>query len=198
MTTTTTTNQLRKGAAALALPVPVLVHPRAPPAPVLGQGPGKRVQVQGNSRQNVSISSIFLMIYWLTSVICPVMLFFFIVFSFLISPSVALRNSMCRLIDLTWYHFILKYLWHERNALWTGCTAGVLHIAWQETCRCVEAILVEAVLPLWTEAYLNPPALFLLCMKTLLFFHIVFFKWSLTLLLHLQSELTCSILMELL
>lgn len=55
------TSQLRKRAAAQALPVPA--RPRAPPAPVLGRGPGKRVQVKGNSGQNVSISSIFLLVY---------------------------------------------------------------------------------------------------------------------------------------
>lgn len=61
MPVTKTTNQLRKRAAA---PVPpALAHPPAPPAPVLGRGPGKRVQVKGNSRQNVSISSIFHMTY---------------------------------------------------------------------------------------------------------------------------------------
>lgn len=56
MPATRTTNRRRKRAAA---PVPrAPAPPRAPPAPVLGRGPGKRVQVQGNSRQNVSISSI--------------------------------------------------------------------------------------------------------------------------------------------
>lgn len=55
------TSQLRKRAAARVLPA--LAHRRAPPAPVHGRGPGKRVQVKGNSGQNVSISSIFLLIY---------------------------------------------------------------------------------------------------------------------------------------
>lgn len=53
---TRTTNPQRKRAAARVPRAPALR--RAPPAPVLGRGPGKRVQVQGNSRQNVSISSI--------------------------------------------------------------------------------------------------------------------------------------------
>lgn len=60
-TMTTTASQLRKRAAARVRPVPA--RPRAPPAPVHGRGPGKRVQVKGNSGQNVSISSIFLLIY---------------------------------------------------------------------------------------------------------------------------------------
>uniref|UniRef100_A0A8D3D124 Zinc finger Ran-binding domain-containing protein 2 n=1 Tax=Scophthalmus maximus TaxID=52904 RepID=A0A8D3D124_SCOMX len=38
-------------------------RPRTPPAPVQGRGPGKRVQVKGNAGQNVSISSIFLLIH---------------------------------------------------------------------------------------------------------------------------------------
>lgn len=50
-------SQLRKKAAALDHPA----HLHAPPVPALGRGPGKRVQVTGNSRQNVSISSIFLL-----------------------------------------------------------------------------------------------------------------------------------------
>lgn len=57
----TTTSLLRKRAATRVRPVPA--RPRAPPAPVHGRGPGKRVQVKGNSGQNVSISSIFLLIY---------------------------------------------------------------------------------------------------------------------------------------
>lgn len=65
MPVTKTTNRLRKRAAALV--PPALARPPAPPAPVLGRGPGKRVQVKGNSRQNVSISSIFHMTYWSTS-----------------------------------------------------------------------------------------------------------------------------------
>lgn len=49
------TKQPRKRAATPVPPAP----PRAPPAPVLGPGPGKRAEVKGNSRQNVSIGSIF-------------------------------------------------------------------------------------------------------------------------------------------
>lgn len=55
------TSRPRKRAAARDLPV--RARPHVPPAPVHGRGPGKRVQVKGNSGQNVSISSIFLLIY---------------------------------------------------------------------------------------------------------------------------------------
>lgn len=88
------TSQLRKRAAAQALPVPA--RPRAPPAPVLGRGPGKRVQVKGNSGQNVSISSIFLLVYW--SITYPVMLICCVLFSQLL-PSSGVRNSTCRQND---------------------------------------------------------------------------------------------------
>lgn len=152
-------NQLRKRAAALVLPV--LVHPRAPPAPVLGQGPGKRVQVQGNARQNVSISSIFLMIYWTTSVICPVMLFLF--FSLFSSPHLWCWETPCAdwlilLDDILsfWNTGDMKEMHYELVAQRVFCTwhgrklAGVLVIV---------AFLVEVILPLWTEPYLNPPVL---------------------------------------
>lgn len=62
--TKTTISQLRKKAAAPVHPAPVPAPPRAPPAPVHGLGPGKRVQVKGNSGQNVSIGSIF---FWFTN-----------------------------------------------------------------------------------------------------------------------------------
>lgn len=57
--TTTLTERPRKRAASRVRRAP----PRAPPAPVLGPGPGKRAEVKGNPGQNVSISSTF---FWFT------------------------------------------------------------------------------------------------------------------------------------
>lgn len=73
------TSQQRRGTAAQDRPIHA--RPRAPPAPVHGRGPGKRVQVKGNSRQNVSISSNFFLIYYQHQII--VMFCWFVVFSLL-------------------------------------------------------------------------------------------------------------------
>lgn len=195
--TTTTTNQLRKGAAALALPVPVLVHPRAPPAPVLGQGPGKRVQVQGNSRQNVSISSIFLMIYWTTSVMCPVMLFF-LLFSPFSSPHLWRWETPCA--DWSYlmilFHFEIPVTWNECIMNWlhrflAHGMAGNLQVCWCEPCRSSLAIVNWGVFKST-------------CVIPAVYEDIFIFSYCLLQMISDPSfalavcELTCSILMELL
>lgn len=91
---TRTTNRRRKRAAALVPRAPALR--RAPPAPVLGRGPGKRVQVQGNSRQNVSISSILHMTHRSTSVPCPALLCCFFVLSFCLLSPLPFRSAPLR------------------------------------------------------------------------------------------------------
>lgn len=105
------TSQLRKRAAARVHPVPA--RPRAPPAPVHGRGPGKRVQVKGNSGQNVSISSIFLLIYWSTSITCHALLICCFLFFLTPSPSVVLETSCADwmiVLDNRFCVFVLKRL----------------------------------------------------------------------------------------
>lgn len=109
---------------------PVRAPPLTPPAPALGPGPGKRVQVKGNSRQNVSISSIFLLtLLTLMNYKCPVCAHFFSVyfFYFVLCPFPSLL-CVDWMIPSPWWNLIQNSLFFS---LFSDCKhLGIFAMTW--------------------------------------------------------------------